>query len=114
MDIEWAKDGKNGELYIVQARPETVYGQQKRPTIKEYSLLTKAEPICKGKAVGHSIASGRVCIVSSMADASKVKKGDIIVADITNPDWNPMLKKAISIVTNKGGRTSHASIVARE
>jgi pyruvate, water dikinase len=114
MDIEWAKDGLTGELFIVQARPETVHGQAERVAGKEYELLSKADPLCRGKAVGRSIASGRVCIVHSAADAKKVQKGDIIVADITNPDWNNMLQKAVSIVTNKGGRTSHASIVARE
>lgn len=114
MDIEWAKDGLTGELFIVQARPETVHGQKTGITVKEYTLLSKAIPITKGKAVGTSIASGRVCIVKSIADSAKVKDGDIIVADITNPDWNSMLRRAVSIVTNKGGRTSHASIVARE
>lgn len=114
MDIEWAKDGLSGELYIVQARPETVHGQRQNISVKEYKLLSKANPVCKGKAVGRSIASGKVCIVQSIADAAKVQQGDIIVADITNPDWNAMLRRAICIVTNKGGRTSHASIVARE
>lgn len=114
MDIEWAKDGLSGELFIVQARPETVHGKRDAISIKEYTLKTKATPICKGKAVGRSIASGRACIVQSLADAGKVQKGDIIVADITNPDWNAMLRKAVCIITNKGGRTSHASIVARE
>jgi len=114
MDIEWAKDGLSGELFIVQARPETVHGKRDALSIKEYTLKTKATPICKGKAVGRSIASGRACIVQSLADAGKVQKGDIIVADITNPDWNAMLRKAVCIITNKGGRTSHASIVARE
>jgi len=114
MDIEWAKDGLTGELFIVQARPETVHGQKSGITVKEYTLISKEKPIVKGKAVGSSIACGRVCIVKSIADSSKVKDGDIIVADITNPDWNSMLRRAISIVTNKGGRTSHASIVARE
>ncbi|MFD2203214.1 phosphoenolpyruvate synthase [Shivajiella indica] len=114
MDIEWAKDGQTGDLFIVQARPETVHGQKSGITVKEYTLLSKAKPITKGKAVGNAIASGRVCIVKSIADSEKVKEGDIIVADITNPDWNSMLRRAVSIVTNKGGRTSHASIVARE
>ncbi len=114
MDIEWAKDGLTGELFIVQARPETVHGKRDSISIKEYTLRTKSTPICKGKAVGRSIASGRACIVHSLADAGKVQKGDIIVADITNPDWNAMLRKAVCIITNKGGRTSHASIVARE
>ncbi|RDB07385.1 phosphoenolpyruvate synthase [Runella aurantiaca] len=116
MDIEWAKDGLTGELFIVQARPETVQTQKqaKGIGIKEYKIHSSALPICKGKAVGRSIVSGRVSIVDSLADAGKVQQGDIIVADITNPDWNALLKKAVSIVTNKGGRTSHASIVARE
>jgi pyruvate, water dikinase len=114
MDIEWAKDGISGELFIVQARPETVHGHQQTLSVKEYTLKSAAEPLCRGKAVGNAIASGRVCIVQSLADAGKVQDGDIIVADITNPDWNALLRKAVSIVTNKGGRTSHASIVARE
>lgn len=114
MDVEWAKDGLTGELFIVQARPETVHGKKENISIKEYTLLSRAEPICQGKAVGRAIISGRARIVHSLADAGKVQKGDIIVADMTNPDWNAMLRKAVSIVTNKGGRTSHASIVARE
>jgi pyruvate,water dikinase len=114
MDIEWARDGRSGELFIVQARPETVHNSGKELSVKEYRLLTKAEPLCRGRAVGRAIAAGRVCVVHSLEDAAKVQQGDIIVADITNPDWNAMLKKAVCIVTNKGGRTSHASIVARE
>lgn len=114
MDIEWGKDGITGELFILQARPETVHSINEKLSIKEYKLKTKANAICTGKAVGHAIVSGRVCIVKSLADAQKVQQGDIIVADITNPDWNALLRKAVSIVTNKGGRTSHASIVARE
>lgn len=114
MDIEWAKDGITQELFIVQARPETVQAKRKNLSIREYQLTSKATPYLKGKAVGHSIVSGRVCIVKSLAEAGKVKKGDIIVADITNPDWNALLRKGVCIVTNKGGRTSHASIIARE
>lgn len=114
MDIEWAKDGISGKLYIVQARPETVHGQRKRISIKEFSLKTNQPPLLSGKAVGHAVVSGKVSIVNTLSDAGKVQPGDIIVADITNPDWNALLRKAICIVTNKGGRTSHASIVARE
>lgn len=114
MDIEWAKDGESGELFIVQARPETVHRQHKKAVLREYKLLEEASPVCTGKAVGKAIISGRVCVLDSLADAGKVQPGDIIVADITNPDWNALLRKAVSIVTNKGGRTSHASIVARE
>lgn len=114
MDIEWAKDGILGGLFIVQARPETVHGHRKQVVLKEYQLETKSVPLLTGKAVGRSIVSGRVSIVKSLADGAKVKEGDIIVADITNPDWNALLRRAVCIVTNKGGRTSHASIIARE
>lgn len=114
MDIEWAKDGITGQLFIVQARPETVHAREKELVLKEYSLQASSPPLLSGKAVGRSVVSGKVCIVKSLADSSKVQSGDIIVADITNPDWNALLRKAICIVTNKGGRTSHASIVARE
>jgi len=115
MDIEWAKDGETAELFIVQARPETVHARRKTlPVIKEYTFQPKELSLLTGKAVGHGIVTGRVVIVKSLADSPKVQSGDIIVADITNPDWNALLRKAICIVTNKGGRTSHASIVARE
>lgn len=114
MDIEWAKDGTTGEIFIVQARPETIHNKRKAVTLKEYHLKTKQTAILSGKAVGRSIVSGRVVIVRSLADSPKVQAGDILVADITNPDWNALLKKAVCIVTNKGGRTSHASIIARE
>src|SRR5690606_24393824 len=103
------------ELFIVQARPETIHrGSAKRLTAKEFRLQSDAKPLLKGKAVGLGVISGPVRIVKSLADGGKVNRGDIIVADITNPDWNALLRKAVCIVTNKGGRTSHASIVARE
>lgn len=114
MDIEWAKDGITQQLYIVQARPETVHGRQKKVSVKEYTLETKEPAILSGKAVGSTVVAGKVKIVKSLADGGKVEQGDIIVADITNPDWNALLRRAICIVTNKGGRTSHASIIARE
>ncbi|ELR71901.1 Phosphoenolpyruvate synthase [Fulvivirga imtechensis AK7] len=114
MDIEWAKDGLSGKLYIVQARPETVHSTNRELVLKEYKLSTRETPLLTGKAVGRSVVSGKVSIVKSLADGAKVEAGNIIVADITNPDWNALLKKAICIVTNKGGRTSHASIIARE
>ena len=114
MDIEWAKDGVDGQLYIVQARPETVHSQREQNVVHTYKLTSKGKELCRGKAVGNRIVSGRACKIESLQDAAKLKTGDIIVADITNPDWNALLKKAVSIVTNKGGRTSHASIVARE
>lgn len=114
MDIEWAKDGITGQIFIVQARPETVHATRKKIVLKEYYIASAPQPVVTGKAVGKSVVSGKVSIVKSLADAGKVNSGDIIVADITNPDWNALLRKAICIVTNKGGRTSHASIVARE
>lgn len=114
MDIEWAKDGEDGKIYIVQARPETVHGLKAFTHITTYRLEEKGQVLCRGKSVGSKIVSGRACIIRSPDDAQKLQDGDIIVADITNPDWNAMLRKAVSIVTNKGGRTSHASIVARE
>lgn len=114
MDIEWAKDGLNGKIYIVQARPETVQSQKNNHVAKSFHLKAKGKIICSGTAVGKSIVSGRACIINSLADANKLQEGDIIIADVTNPDWNALLKKAVSIVTNKGGRTSHASIIARE
>jgi pyruvate,water dikinase len=114
MDIEWAKDGGTGKLFIVQARPETVQSHAKRISLKEFSFKSKENPLLIGKAVGRSIVTGKVSIVKSLADRNRVNPGDIIVADITNPDWNALLKKAVCIVTNKGGRTSHASIIARE
>lgn len=114
MDIEWAKDGETGQLFLVQARPETIHAKKKALVIKEFALKSDEAPLLQGKAVGYGIVSGKVSIVKSLADSAKVSTGDIIVADITNPDWNALLKKAVCIVTNKGGRTSHASIVARE
>ena len=114
MDIEWALDGLDHHIYILQARPETVHAGRERKTAKEYTVHAKSREICSGKAVGHNVVSGRVCLISSLQDAGKVRPGDILVAETTNPDWNPLLKKAVGIITNKGGRTSHASIVARE
>lgn len=114
MDVEWARDGVTNELFIVQARPETVRSQQHDMVEHHYTLHTKAHPVCVGKAVGRAVASGTVRIVTSLADAPKVREGDVIVARSTNPDWNALLRKASCIVTDTGGRTSHASIVARE
>jgi pyruvate,water dikinase len=114
MDIEWAKDGISNKIYILQARPETVHSQKEHGEILTYKLKEKGKVLCKGKAVGKKIISGRACIIHSLSEAYKLQAGDILIADSTNPDWNSLLRKAVSIVTNKGGRTSHASIVARE
>jgi pyruvate,water dikinase len=114
MDIEWAKDGQNNKLYIVQARPETVHSNKKNSDYKEYSLLEKGEKLCSGAGIGNKIVSGKARILHSPSEISKLNKGEILVTEKTDPDWDPVLKKATAIITNQGGRTSHAAIVARE
>ncbi|MBK7086205.1 MAG: phosphoenolpyruvate synthase [Flavobacteriales bacterium] len=114
MDIEWAKDGITGKLYIVQARPETVHSAKDPFQLKEYALKGKGAVLVTGSAVGSKIAAGRVRKLDSPAQADQLQDGEVLVTDITNPDWDPVLKRASAIVTNKGGRTSHAAIVARE
>ncbi|HUJ02147.1 MAG TPA: phosphoenolpyruvate synthase [Rhizomicrobium sp.] len=114
MDIEWAKDGKDGKLYIVQARPETVASQRAPDQLRTYSLKTSDKPIVSGRAIGDRIASGKVRIVSNENELAKFKPGEILVAATTTPDWEPVMKKAAGIVTDRGGRTCHAAIVARE
>jgi len=114
MDFEWAKDGMNGELYIIQARPETVHSLINPLSITSYKLEKKGEEIITGEAIGNAIASGIARILHSPKDTSALQEGDILITNFTSPDWDPILKKVAGIVTNKGGRTSHASIVARE
>ena len=114
MDFEWAKDGISNELYIVQARPETVHSIKNPFAIKEYILKKKGKILAQGSSVGNKIASGIARIISSPSESGRLKAGEILVAENTNPDWNPLFKKAGAIITDKGGRTSHASIVARE
>ncbi len=114
MDIEWAKDGITAEIFIIQARPETVHSQKNALQVKEYKLTHKGECLANGEAIGSRVAVGIARILESSKDAEKIQKGEIVVTDLTSPDWDPILKKSGAIVTNKGGRTSHASIVARE
>lgn len=114
MDIEWAKDGQTGQLFIIQARPETVHSQKNPLHIREFTLTQQGEQLASGQAIGSKIATGIARILLSPADADKLREGEIVVTDITSPDWDPVLKRSAAIVTNKGGRTSHASIVARE
>ena len=114
MDFEWAKDGKTGELFIIQARPETVHSGKNPLRTNEYSLLEKSKELASGEAIGSRIATGIARILHSPKDAEKLKDGEIVVTELTSPDWDPILKKASAIVTDKGGRTSHASIIARE
>jgi pyruvate,water dikinase len=114
MDFEWAKDGLTQELFIIQARPETAHSGKNPYFIKDYTLLQKGKLLVKGNSVGNKIASGIARIISTPQEAEKLKQGEILVAETTNPDWNSLMKKAGAIVTDKGGRTSHASIIARE
>jgi len=115
MDIEWAKDGISNELFIVQARPETVHSQNtKRTILKEYTITEKPPLITTGVAVGKRIATGIARVLNSPSESDKLNEGEVLVTGITNPDWDPIMKKAAAIITDKGGRTSHAAIVARE
>jgi len=114
MDIEWAKDGLTGKLYILQARPETVHSQGSALELREYKMSERSEVLLQGQAIGSKITSGTVRLLNSPLEADKLMEGDILVTDLTSPDWDPILKKVSAIITNKGGRTSHASIIARE
>ncbi len=114
MDMEWAKDGITGELFIVQARPETVQAGRDHLTITEYSMKTSLKPIVEGIAVGTKIASGKARIINDVKKLSEFEEGEILVTEITDPDWEPIMKMASAIITEKGGRTSHAAIVSRE
>lgn len=114
MDTEWAKDGKTGELFIVQARPETIHAGRDFSKLKEYILRDKGAIVVKGVSVGSKIATGKVHIIMSPKQIGDFKQGEILVTDITDPDWEPIMKMASAIITDKGGRTSHAAIVSRE
>ncbi|MFT3668388.1 MAG: phosphoenolpyruvate synthase [Pseudoxanthomonas sp.] len=114
MDIEWAKDGVTGKLFIVQARPETVKSRAKATQIERYALEKRGEVIAEGRAIGQKIGSGVARVVRSLDDMARVQPGDVLVADMTDPDWEPVMKRASAIVTNRGGRTCHAAIIARE
>ncbi|MEH6453449.1 MAG: phosphoenolpyruvate synthase [Psychromonas sp.] len=114
MDIEWAKDGLDGKLYIVQARPETVKSRESGNVMEQYQLQGTANIICEGRSIGQKIGSGEAKVLSSLDEMDKIKPGDVLVADMTDPDWEPIMKRASAIVTNRGGRTCHAAIIARE
>ncbi|MDD5113569.1 MAG: phosphoenolpyruvate synthase [Methylobacter sp.] len=114
MDMEWAKDGIDGKLYIVQARPETVVSQLSGMILEQYHLKAKAEPIVTGHSVGSKIATGNARIIKNLTQLTEFKAGDVLVADMTTPDWEPVMKIASAIVTNRGGRTCHAAIISRE
>ncbi|MEJ6629824.1 MAG: phosphoenolpyruvate synthase [Burkholderiaceae bacterium] len=114
MDIEWGKDGTDGLLYILQARPETVKSQAKGKVEQRYTLLGSSQVLVSGRAIGQKIGAGPVRLVDDIADMDKVQPGDILVTDMTDPNWEPVMKRASAIVTNRGGRTCHAAIIARE
>jgi len=114
MDIEWAKDGHTGKLYIVQARPETVKSRGKVTQIERFLLNGKSRVVVEGRSIGHKIGSGKARVIRSIAEMDKLAAGDVLVADMTDPDWEPIMKRASAIVTNRGGRTCHAAIIARE
>ncbi|MCM2336369.1 MAG: phosphoenolpyruvate synthase, partial [Pseudomonas sp.] len=114
MDIEWAKDGVSGKLFIVQARPETVKSRAHATQIERYQLPQRGPVVCEGRAIGQKIGSGTARVVRSLEDMDRVQPGDVLVADMTDPDWEPVMKRSAAIVTNRGGRTCHAAIIARE
>jgi pyruvate,water dikinase len=112
MDIEWGKDGDDGSLYILQARPETV--QSRRGSVERFQLKGQAEIVITGRSIGHKIGAGTAKVIKSVAEMNRVQPGDVLVADMTDPDWEPIMKRASAIITNRGGRTCHAAIIARE
>src|SRR5690606_28467171 len=114
MDIEWGKDGHTGKLYILQARPETVKSRTRATQVERFHLQTRGPVLAEGRSVGQKIGSGTARVVRSIKDMDRVKAGDVLVADMTDPHWQPVVKRASAIVTNRGGRTCHAAIIARE
>ncbi len=114
MDIEWAKDGADGRLYILQARPETVKSRGPAQSLEWYSLKERAAVLVSGRSIGQRIGAGRARVIARVEDMSRFQPGEVLVADMTDPDWEPVMKRAAGIVTNRGGRTCHAAIVARE
>lgn len=114
MDIEWAKDGNTGKLYIVQARPETVKSRGRATQIERFHLRARGKVLAEGRAIGQKIGAGTARVIRSLKDMNRVQAGDVLVADMTDPDWEPVMKRAAAIVTNRGGRTCHAAIIARE
>jgi len=114
MDIEWARDGRTGELFVLQARPETVHSQTRRPMLQFFRRQGEGTVLLTGRSVGNGVASGRVRVIHSLEELSEFKPGEVLVASMTDPDWEPVLKRAAAVVTDEGGRTCHAAIVSRE
>jgi len=113
MDIEWGKDGEDGRIYILQARPETVQSRSGR-TLQRFSLKTRSDVLSRGRSIGQKIGIGPAKVIRSIEEMTRVQNGDVLIADMTDPDWEPVMKRAAAIVTNRGGRTCHAAIIARE
>jgi len=114
MDIEWAKDGVDGALYILQARPETVKSRDNKQVLERYTLKQKGTVLAEGRSIGQRIGQGKAKIIKDISEMDKVQPGDVLISDMTDPDWEPVMKRASAIVTNRGGRTCHAAIIARE
>ena len=114
MDIEWAKDGTNGKLYVLQARPETVKARAHQTLLERYELNSRGSVLASGRSIGQRIGSGPTRVIKNVLEMDKVQPGDVLVTDMTDPDWEPIMKRASAIVTNRGGRTCHAAIIARE
>jgi pyruvate, water dikinase len=114
MDIEWGKDGRDGQLYVLQARPETVKSRQSAARVQRYRLRARGPVLIEGRAIGQKIGTGAVRVLSSIADMHLFNPAEVLVADMTDPDWEPIMKRASAIITNRGGRTCHAAIIARE
>lgn len=114
MDIEWAKDGVDGQLYILQARPETVKSRDNKQILERYTLQGKGKVLAEGRSIGQRIGQGKARIIKDVSEMDRVKPGDVLISDMTDPDWEPVMKRAAAIVTNRGGRTCHAAIIARE
>ena len=114
MDMEWAKDGETGEMFIVQARPETVQSRREAGALKSYTITDKGKKLVTGLSIGEAVVAGRVCLIESARDIDHFVDGAVLVTSTTDPDWVPIMKRAAAIVTDHGGRTSHAAIVSRE
>ncbi|KTD21980.1 pyruvate,water dikinase [Legionella lansingensis] len=114
MDIEWAKDGQDGKLYILQARPETVNSRATAQVLERYSLQAQGQVLTEGRSIGQKIGQGRAKVIRDISEMHRVQSGDVLISDMTDPDWEPIMKRASAIVTNRGGRTCHAAIIARE
>lgn len=114
MDIEWAKDGEDGQLYIVQARPETVKSRTRKNILERYTMQSRGKILAEGRSIGQRIGRGKAKVITDLSEMNKINEGDVLVTDMTDPDWEPIMKRASAIVTNRGGRTCHAAIIARE